>query len=303
MFFRNIILITLLSVLSFGMDYGLKPIKISSNVHCFFGINDMITKKNGGNIANTYWINTGKHYVVVDTGASYEYAKQSHIAMKKVADLPIKMVFNTHAHDDHWMGNAYFKEKNIPIYGTANQVKLHPLGSDTRITRILDKKDLNGTKVVKIDNIVNKNQTITVDDKKIELIYLGYKAHTSEDYMVYFPSESVLFTNDLLFSERLTSVRDGSIEGNLKAIAQIEKINPKIYANGHGKYTDKTAINQMKEYLGDLKKSSLEAIEEDIGLDEFVKSGILDAKYSKYEMFDILHKQNMDFAYREYEFY
>jgi glyoxylase-like metal-dependent hydrolase (beta-lactamase superfamily II) len=300
---KGIIIAVLLVVSGFGMDYKLKPVKVSNSVYGFFGINDMIRAKNGGNIANTYWVNTGKHYIVIDTGATYEYAKQSYEAMKKIANLPIKMAFNTHAHDDHWMGNAYFKELGIPIYATQNQVTAHPLGSDTRITRILDKKDLTGTKIVKIDNIVNKNQTLTVDGKKLEILYLGYKAHTKQDYMVYFPSESVLFTNDLLFSERVTSIRDGSVEGNLKAIEHMEKINPKVYANGHGKYIDKTAINFMKEYLGDLKDSSLKAIEDDMGLDEFVKSGILDAKYSKYEMFDILHKQNMDFAYREYEFY
>jgi glyoxylase-like metal-dependent hydrolase (beta-lactamase superfamily II) len=299
---KKIILFITLSVFSFGMNYNAKPVKISESVHMFLGENNIVTKQNGGNIANTFWINTGKHYVIVDSGASYEYAKQVHNEMKKIQDLPIKAVFNTHMHDDHWMGNSYYKELNVPIYATKLQQNTFPFGASTRILNILNKDDLKGTKVVDVDHIIDKSFSMNVDGKEINIVYLKYAAHTKQDFMVFLPSESVLFTGDLLFSERLTSIRDGSVEGSLKSLKIIDELNPKVYANGHGKYIDKTAFNHMTEYLGDLKKAAMEAIEEDIGLDEFVKTADF-SKYENYGLYDRLNKSNLDYAYREYEFF
>ena len=299
---KKIILIISVLSYSFAFNYNLKPKQISSSVYMFTGVNDIVRSTNGGNIANTYWINTGKHYVVVDSGATYLYAKQAHEAMKKIANLPIKFVVNTHMHDDHWMGNNYYKKLGIPIYATSLQEKKFPLNATTRIMNKLNKKDLKGTKIVKIDHIVNKNFTLNVDGLDFEFIHLKKPAHTKDDYMVYFSKEKVLFSGDLLFSQRLTSIRDGSIEGSIQSLKQIELIDVKIYANGHGKYTDKTALNHMKSYLGDLKKYALIAIDNDIGLDEFVKKTDM-SKYKDMILFDRLNKANLDNAYREYEFF
>lgn len=298
------ILILILSIvsLSSAMDYKLKSKQISKNVYMFVGINDIVTVQNGGNIANTFWINTGKHYVVIDSGASYIYAQQAHTEMKKLADLPIKFIVNSHMHDDHWMGNNYFKELNIPIYATKLQEKKFPLTATTRILNQLEKKDLKGTKIVAIDNIVNKDFTLNVDGINFEFIYLKKPAHTKEDFMVYVPSEKALFTGDLLFSQRITSIRDGSIEGSLKSLKIMEDLNVTVYGNGHGKYTDETALNHMKSYLGDLKKYALLAIEDDIDLDDFVQNTDM-SKYKDMILFDRLNKSNLDKAYKEYEFF
>jgi glyoxylase-like metal-dependent hydrolase (beta-lactamase superfamily II) len=120
--------------------------------------------------------------------------------------------------------------------------------------------------------------------------------------MVYFPKDKVLFSGDLLFSQRLTSLRDGSIEGSLKSLKIIDKISPKVYANGHGKYTDKTAYNHMKSYLNDLKSSALKAVEDDVELEEFINDTNF-SKYKKMKLYDRLNKANLSKAYREYEFY
>jgi len=299
---KKLILIVCIVSLSYAVDYKLQAKQISENIYMFIGINDIVTKENGGNIANTFWIKTKKHYIVIDSGASYLYAQQAHKIMKKISDLPIKFVVNSHMHDDHWMGNNYYKKLNIPIYATQLQNKTFPVDASTRILNQLDKKDLIGTKIVSIDNIVNKNFTVNVDGTDFNFIYLKKPAHTKEDFMVYVPSEKALFTGDLLFSQRITSIRDGSIEGSIQSLKVIENLDVKIYANGHGKYTDETALNHMKDYLGDLKKLALLAIEDDIGLDEFVKNADM-SKYKDMILFERLNKANLDNAFREYEFF
>jgi len=295
-------LILLLSVAVFAMDYKLKPKRISNSVYMFTGHNEIVTAKNGGNIANTYWVNTSKHWVVIDSGASYAYALQAHEAMKKIANLPIKLVINTHMHDDHWMGNSYYKELNIPLYATKLQVETFKVGGSTRILHTLNKEDAKGTKIVSIDNIITANQTLNVDGYEFEITILEKPAHTKQDIFIYMKKEKVLFSGDLLFSQRVTSIRDGSIEGSLNSLKVMHAKDVKTWANGHGKYTDLTAYNHMTSYLSDLKKLALQAVEDEVELDEFVKTADM-SKYKDMKLFDRLSKANLDSAFREYEFF
>jgi len=299
---NKLILIISIVTASFAMDYKLKPIKISPSVYMFVGHNEIVTKQNGGNIANTYWVNTKKHWVVIDSGASYLYAKQAYNIMQKIQKLPVKLVIDTHMHDDHWMGNSFYKEKNIPIYATSLQANTFKIGQNTRILKTLNKNDSKGTKVVSVDNIITKNTNLNVDGYNFEIVVLKKPAHTNQDMFVYMSNEKVLFAGDLLFSERLTSIRDGSIEGSLASLDIMGKYDVKVWANGHGKYTDLTAFNHMKSYLSDLKTNALKAIEDEIELDDFVNNTDM-SKYKNMKLFDRLNKANLDNAFREYEFF
>jgi len=297
---KTIFTLIFLGASLFAFDYKLQPKEIAKGVYMFTGVNEPVKKSNGGAIANSYWVNTGKHWVVFDAGPTYDYSKQAHSAMKKIANLPIALVFNSHFHDDHWMGDSYYKELKVPIYATKTQLKEFKEGGESRILKILDKKDLKNTKIVKADKVVDKNMTIKVDNSKFNVIKLPYPAHAPEDFMVYLKDKGVLFTGDLLMSERITSIRHGSVEGNLKAISLIEKINPKVYANGHGKFTNKEGLKLTKAYLQKLKTTAKSAIDNDIELEEYVKKANFD-EFKKYKLFNVAHKENLFSAYNEYE--
>ena len=291
-----------ISSLVFGFDYKLQPKEIAKDVYMFTGVNEPVKNSNGGAIANSYWVKTPKHWIVVDTGPTYDYAKQAHNAIKKIANLPVKLVFNTHFHDDHWMGNSYYKGLHALIYATKTQANEYKPGGSSRVLKLLDKKDLVNTKIVKVDKLVDKNMTIEVDGVKLTVIKLDKPAHAPEDFMVYIEDKSVLFTGDILMSERLTSIRHGSIEGNLAAIAKIAKINSKVYANGHGKFTDDTGLKLTKEYLKKLKSTALKAVKDDVELEDYVKKVNFD-EFKKYKLFNVAHKENLFAAFKEYEFF
>jgi len=293
------LLILLASSLLFGFDYKLKPKEIANGVYMFTGVNEPVKKSNGGAIANSYWIKTAKHWVVFDTGPTYDYAKQAYEAMKKVANLPIDRVFNSHFHDDHWMGDSFYKELKVPIYATKAQKENFKPGGSSRVLKVLDKKDLQNTKIVQPDNIIDKSFTFKVDNCEFKVIYRDKPAHAPQDFMLYLPKEKVLFTGDLLMSERITSIRHGSVKGSLEAIAQIQKINTKVYANGHGKYTDDTGLKLTKDYLETLKKEAKKAVDDDIEYEDFVKKADF-SKFKDYKLFKVAHKENLYAAYNEF---
>jgi glyoxylase-like metal-dependent hydrolase (beta-lactamase superfamily II) len=299
---KKIILVALFSVLAFA-GYDLKPVKISDTVYQFEGAKEVPTKENGGNMVNTYWVKAKTSWIVFDSGPSYNYAKAAYEQMKKIADLPIKFVINTHRHEDHWLGNNFFKEKfGAKIYATKAQASQYPAGIIPHYVHVLTPEDFKGTKVIGIDKFIDKDETMVLDGRTFEFVHFEYPVHSPEDIMAYLADEKVLLAGDILFSERIPRVTDGSVEGGLKSLKVVEKYDVKVYAAGHGKYTDNTAIGQMRAYFTALKTTAIEAIEEDIGLSEYVKSADFSAFKDRY-MMDDLHKGNLSYAFREYEFF
>jgi glyoxylase-like metal-dependent hydrolase (beta-lactamase superfamily II) len=299
---KKIILVALFSVLAFG-GYDLKPVKISDTVYQFEGAKEVPTKENGGNMVNTYWVKADNSWVVFDSGPSYQYAKAAYEQMKKIADLPIKFVINTHRHEDHWLGNNFFTEKfGAKIFATHAQAEEYPAGMKPNYGFLLKPEDFKGTKVVAIDKFVDKDETMVLDGRTFEFKHFDYAVHSPEDIMAYMPDEKVLLAGDILFSERIPRITDGSVEGGLKSLKVVEQYDVKVYATGHGKYLDDTAIGQMREYFTALKTTAMAAIEEEMGLSEYVKTADFEAFKDRY-MMDDLHKGNLSHAFREYEFF
>jgi cyclase len=295
-------ILIVLSIATITLAYDLKPNKISNSVYQFVGKTEAPSKINGGNMVNTYWIKTDKSYIVVDSGPSYNYAKAAHKAMQKIANLPIKYVINTHMHDDHWLGNNYYKELGATIYATHAQAKKFPIGSDAHMLSVITKEDAANTKIIEIDKFIEKDFTMKIDNTVVDFIHFDYAVHSPEDVMIYLPKEKTLIAGDILFSQRITSIRDGSVEGGLKSLDLVEKMNVKVYATGHGKFTDKTALKQMRSYFMALKTTARKAIEDGVDIDKYVKTADF-SSFKDMAMMDILHKSNLGFAYTEYEFF
>ena len=243
---KKIVILSLTTACAFAFNYDLKPQKVSKNVWCFFGKTQMPLKENGGFMSNSCYIKTDNSYVLIDTGASYAFAKQAYEAMQKIQKLPVSTVISTHSHDDHWLGNNFYKEKfNAKILGPSLINKEYNKNSVTRMHQVLSKEDIKGTKFVPVDEIINETKTLKIGNKEIIIVPTGLKAHTSEDLFVYLPSEKVLFSGDIIMNGRVTSNRDGSVIGSLKAIEMINSKKWDVLVPGHGVDTSKTAADEM----------------------------------------------------------
>ena len=303
MFKKVLFSLFLSSIYTFAFDYNLKPIKVTNDVWCFFGKLDMPTKENGGFMSNSCYIKASKAYVLIDSGASYGFAKQAYEAMEKIEKLPVSTIISTHSHDDHWLGNSFYKEKfNAKILGPSLINKEYNENSKTRMHQVLSKDDIKGTKIIPVDEIVNETKTLTIGNKELVIVPVGVKAHTSEDLFVYLGSEKILFTGDIVMNGRVTSNRDGSVIGSLKAIDMINANKWDYLVSGHGLDTSKTAINEATEYFSLLKERVLEAIENDTTGTEITKVVTMD-EFKDKPLYGELNSKNVYDAFRELEFY
>ena len=299
---KSILILLTLSLSLMGFEYKLEPKKVSENVWCFFGKLEMPTIENGGNMSNHCYIKAKSSYILIDSGPTYKYALTAYKTMSKIHNLPVSYVINTHEHDDHWLGNNFYKEKfDAKLIGVELQDKNYEEGEATRMHKLLTKDAIAGTKIVKLDMHIKEKKTITLDGEKFEFIPVG-QGHSQYDVFIYMPDKKVLFSGDLVMNGRITSNREGLVLGQLKALKKIQQYNFDVLIPGHGFDVSKNAMNESIQYFSLLKKRILEAVEEDTGLDgvtNFVKM----VEFKDKKMFDLLNTPNVYRAYSELEFY
>jgi len=284
----------------YAFEYNLNPQKVTEGVYCFFGKLEPIEKQNAGNVVNSCFVQTKEGFVVIDSGPTFAYAAQAYNQMQKIAKLPVKYVINTHIHDDHWLGNSFYKSKGALLIGPRDYEQNIVAGMQTRIERILGKKLFAKTKIVTLDKIVDDNLTLVVGNEKFEIKQLESIAHTKGDLVVHVPANESLFVGDLVFSGRLTSLRDGSILGSLDALEKIDAYHAKHIIGGHGYDTNANVTKRFASYLLEIKKEVLEAQDKDVGMESITKVVTM-PKYKKMKLYDVLHARTVVDAYKELE--
>lgn len=134
------------------------------------------------------------------------------------------------------------------------------------------------------------------------IVPIGVKAHTSEDLYIYLPNDKVLFSGDMVMNGRITSNRDGSVIGSLKALEIIKNQKWNVLVAGHGTDTSKNATKEFEMYFSLLKERVLEAIENGIDSTSITKVVTMD-EFKNKPLYDELNSKNVYDAFRELEFY
>ncbi len=283
-------------------NYNLKPKQVSSNVWCFFGALERPTKANGGNMSNSCYIKTDDSWVLWDSGPSYVFAKQAYAAMSKIAKLPVKYVILSHEHDDHWLGNNYYKDAfSAEIIGPKSVNENYHDGVKTRMFKTLSKNAIKGTKIIKVDASYDNAISFNVSGVDFEYIPVG-QAHSVEDYFLYMPKNRLLLAGDLVMNGRITSNRDGSVIGQLKALKMINSKEWKTLIPGHGYIIDKHATDESVKYFTLLKDRVLKAIDDGVDADDITKTVTL-PEFKDKKMYKLLNYLNVYGAYTELEMY
>lgn len=283
-------------------DYNLKPKQVSENVWCFFGALEIPTKENGGNMVNTCYIKGDNSYVLWDTGPSYVYAKQAYEAVSKIAGkLPVKHVILSHEHDDHWLGNNYYKEVHgAEIVGPESINLNYEVGhEESRMFKTLSENAIRGTKIIHVDKWYKKVIKFKIAGLNFEYVPVGM-GHSVEDYFLYMPDNKLILAGDLVMNGRITSNRDGSVMGQLRAL---EMINSKEWTKlvpGHGFIIDKTATDEAVQYFTLTRDRVQAAMDEGVDSTEIVEAVPLE-EFKDKALYDLLHASNISRAFMEFD--
>ncbi|GCL65607.1 MBL fold metallo-hydrolase [Pseudaquabacterium pictum] len=250
--------------------------RMADGVYAHVGDTGARTAENEGLNANIGLVVTPAGAVLIDSGATFQSARQIAEAVRKVTDQPIKWVVNTGGQDHRWLGNGYFQAQGAELIAhAAGEADMKNRGND----------HLQGLKAVlgaKADGTVPTlpSRWLKAKDERIELggITFEFKhrggAHTPGDTMVWLPQKNVLFTGDVVYVDRMLGVIPVSNTKTwLATFAVIEQLKPAVLVPGHGRVTNlATAQADTQSYLQALRAHMKKAVDDGTDVSAAVKS-------------------------------
>lgn len=168
---NKIIFLTLLPIFAFANFFTFKPIAITKDISCFIGDFNPIMKENSRFVSNVCYIDIGESLVLLDSGATYNFAKELNSFIEKLTSKKISHVIVTNYHGDRLLGASFFKEKGVKIIGSSNMPEVIDehldkyLGSLKSLSQELKKS----TKAIKPDLHVDK-EYILKGSKKVYVL-------------------------------------------------------------------------------------------------------------------------------------
>jgi cyclase len=230
---------------------------------------------------NVYWLeggggNTG--VIVGDNGVIIVDAKTTPAAGKMIIDevakitpKPITHVILTHSDGDHVNGLASFPTGITIIAHEGNKKE-----QETALAaggRGAPPAGHLPTQVVSKDK-----ETLTLDGEKVEL-YHWAPAHTSGDLIVYLPTQRIVFTGDIIATQRPDPIihpeKNGSSEGWIKTVQGIAKLNADQFVPGHGDVQTKAQIQSRLKATEEKRAKIVGLVKQGKSLDE-IKTAVGD---------------------------
>lgn len=297
-------IITALFVFNANADeYQIK--QVTDGIYYHQGVQEDANQDNKGKIANTGFIIGEKCIAVIDTGGSYLEGKSLLDAIRNKSELPICYVINTHAHPDHFLGNAAFKETGATYIGNGKMpaaIEARQTFYETRFSEILGPY-YKGTEFIEPTQLVSVDKPITIDLGKRELILTSYPtAHTDNDLTVLDINTKTLWTGDLLFVERIPAL-DGSINGWLSTIDSLKAMSLNAVVPGHGPAQQEEwhqAFDDEAHYFNTIREQ-IRTIIYDMGTINEATDSVGLSEKGKWLLFDDYHKRNITSAFTELE--
>jgi len=232
-------------------DYQLTPRAVAPDVYVFVGKTEDFDTANGGNIVNTGFVVAAEGVVVIDSGPSRRYGQQMREAIRKVTDKPVVLVFNTHLHPDHFLGNQAFADVPIAaLAGTQQGIAANGNAFAENLFR-MSGDWMAGTEVVVPTRVVQAGP-LTVAGRHLRLLALD--GHTGADLAILDEDSRVLFAGDLVFNDRAPTTPHAQIPHWLAALDGLERLmaeaGVKVLVPGHGAVTaDAAPIARTRNWL------------------------------------------------------
>jgi glyoxylase-like metal-dependent hydrolase (beta-lactamase superfamily II) len=230
-------------------------------------------------------------------------AKAIHEKIKKITDKPVKWAVVLNSRPHYWLGNSYYHSIGTKIISSKSTDREIRATGEMLLNQMKGtlREKASGTAIVYSNILFEKEYIIRSGKKSAVIIDVG-PAHTAGDSAVWLPDSKILFSGDVVFTERMVAViSTGNTKSWVNAFDTLMKLKPVLIVPGHGKVSNvKKAQQDTKEYLVYIRSRVKEKFDNMVGLQETIES-VDQSKYKYLKNFDDLAKRNIHFLYLELE--
>ncbi len=254
--------------------------KVVDGVYAFVGETGARTEQNEGLNANLGLVVTADGAVLIDSGATFQSARQIHDAIRRVTQQPVKWVINTGGQDHRWLGNGYFISHGAEVIAhAAGQADMTNRGGDhiAGLRQVLGSKADGTIPAMPTRWLQGTDVSLTLGGMAFEFKHRG-GAHTPGDMLVWLPQQRVVFSGDVVYVDRMLGVLPFSnTKAWLETFAEVDRLAPIHIVPGHGRVIDLVqARAETRDYLMALRAHMRKAVEEGTDISAAIRS--FDAK-------------------------
>lgn len=284
-------------------DLVLKPVRVAADIYAVIGDLAGQTYENDGLNNNLGFVVTEKGVLVINTGPSQRVAKALHAAIQKTTKQPIKWVVNVNSQNHYWLGNDYFKTLGATLIASKEGERvMREMGAQQlEANQTLLKEKAAGTKLTYPTDLVTDKREMKLGKAVVQLLHFG-PAHTPGDLVVWLPDQKILFSGDIIYTERLLAVIPiGNSANWIEAFDKLAALNPKIVVPGHGKPTTMDrARRDTRDYLSFLRAEAKRVLDSTGSMQDAVEKTD-QSRFRSLVNFDLLARRNMNQVFQEVE--
>jgi len=270
------------------------------------GVYAAIGEDGGAAGSNAGFIVGSNGVAVVDTFTGIAPAKDLLAEIRKVTNLPIRYVINTHYHLDHVGGNAVFAEAGATIIAHRNVLgwerteNLKFFGADPKPERRAQVEALVLPDITYTDAL-----DLHLGDRLIKVRYM--LGHTGGDSVVIVPgakdkTADVVFGGDIVWQKHLPNLIDASTAPWVETLDKLLAEHPAAtFVSGHGGVASPADVTDFRDYLVALRKSVAKAQSNSLSGDALITavSDELKPTYGTWGFFNYFIKPNINFTAAE----
>ena len=293
------------------------------------GVYAAIHAKEGWAICNAGIIDLGDRTLVYDSFMSPQAAIDLNRAAETLTGRPVHTLINSHPHNDHMWGNQAFGPDVDILSSTRTRELIISEGPleiqsfrDVAQTRLdaLERQfsqadDENLRKNLRIFIIYYQAILATLPILQIRLPNLIFKdeisfygprrsarliafdgGHSGSDAILHLPDDGIVFMSDLLFIGGHPYLLDGDPEKVMRIMAEVRKLQARIFVPGHGPVGQAGDLDWMDEYINTLNALVREARKRGVSAEEIDKIA-MPGKY-QHLIFPTIFPENLKYLYQ-----
>lgn len=249
--------------------------KVVEGVYAFIGETGPRTESNEGLNANLGLVLTAEGAVLIDSGATFQGARQVHEAIRRVTPLPVRWVINTGGQDHRWLGNGYFLAQGAEVLAhAAGQADMANRGGEqlAALKQVVGPKADGTVPTFPSRWLQGPDASLALGGVRFEFKHRG-GAHTPGEMLVWLPQQRVLFSGDVVYADRMLGVLPVSnTRAWLDTFDEIERLAPERIVPGHGRVSDLArARADTRDYLAALRAHMKRAVDEGLDIGTAIK--------------------------------